>query len=84
MRIVKILGMTFLSILFLLSCDTAENSNGAVSLKFSPGSSLQKLNDGTLELTEVKLLLSNIQLEMDDGRWNCDKFCFSKCTRRFL
>ena len=67
MRLIKFLGIYFLPILFLLGCDTAENSDGAVSLSFSPGSSLQKINDGTLELTEVKILLSDIKLEMEDG-----------------
>ena len=67
MRIAKIVGICFLSILFLLSCDTAETTSGTVSLSFSSGSSLQKIANDTLELTEVKLLLSNIELEMDDG-----------------
>jgi hypothetical protein len=67
MRIAKILGICFLSIPFLLSCDTAETTSGTVSLSFSSGSSLQKFANDTLELTEVKLLLSNIELEMDDG-----------------
>ena len=67
MRIAKILGICLLSILFLLSCDTAETTSGTVSLSFSSGSSLQKIANDTLELTEVKLLLSNIELEMDDG-----------------
>jgi hypothetical protein len=67
MRIAKILGLCFLSILFLLSCDTSETTSGTVSLSFSPGSSLQKIANDTLELTEVKLLLSNIELEIDDG-----------------
>jgi hypothetical protein len=73
MRITKILGICFLSILFLLSCDTAETSNGTISLSFSPSSSLQKMNDGTLELTEVKILLSNIELEMEDGAEDDDE-----------
>jgi len=67
MNSIKFLGLYFLSILFLLSCDTVENSNGTVSLSFSPNPSLQKINDGTLELTEVKILLSDIKLEMEDG-----------------
>lgn len=67
MRVVKFMGFFFLSILFLISCDTAETSGGAISLRFAPGSSLQKTTDDALELTEVKLLLSNIELEMDDG-----------------
>ncbi len=66
MNIIKFLGIYFLPILFLLGCDTAENTDGTVSLSFSPGSSLQKINDGTLELTEVKILLSDIKLEMED------------------
>ena len=67
MNIIKFLGIFFLPILFLLSCDTTENSDGTVSLRFSTGSSLQKTNDGTLELTEVKILLSDVKLEMEDG-----------------
>ncbi len=67
MRIIKILGIYFLSFLFLLSCDTAETTSGTVSLSFSTSSSLQKSADGILELTEVKILLSNVELEMDDG-----------------
>jgi len=67
MNIIKLLGIYFLPILFLLGCDTAENTDGTVLLSFSPGSSLQKLNEGALELTEVKILLSDIKLEMEDG-----------------
>ncbi len=67
MNTIKFLGIHFLPILFLFGCDTAENSDGAVSLSFSPGSSLQKITDGALELTEVKILLSDIKMEMEDG-----------------
>ena len=70
MRIIKTLGLYLVPILFLLGCDTAENLDGTVSLRFSPTSSLQKITDGTLELTKVKILLRDIKLEMEDGNEN--------------
>jgi len=63
----KTLGLIFISIIFFFSCDTTETTNGTVTLSFSSGSSLQKINDDALELTEVKILLRDIKLEMEDG-----------------
>ncbi len=63
----KTLGLIFISIIFFSSCDTTETSNGTVSLSFSSGSSLPKITDDALELTEVKILLRDIKLEKEDG-----------------
>lgn len=63
----KTVGLIFISIIFFFSCDTTETTDGTVSLSFSSGTPLQKVNDGALELTEVKILLRDIKLEMEDG-----------------
>lgn len=63
----KTLGLIFISIIFFFSCDTTENTNGTISLSFYSGSPLQKINDDTLVLTEVKILLRDIKLEQEEG-----------------
>lgn len=58
--------LTF-SFLMLQGCDTTETTGGNVSLSFSPGTSLQKVN-ADIQLTEVKILLRDIKLEKEsDG-----------------
>ena len=53
--------------LMLQGCDTTETTGGNVSLSFSPGTSLQKVN-ADVQLTEVKILLRDIKLEKEsDG-----------------
>jgi len=52
-------------LLFILQgCDTTETSGGTVSLSFSSGSNLQKINQD-IQLTEVKILLRDIKLEKE-------------------
>lgn len=64
----KIISTIVLSFMFIFihGCDTTETTNGTVSLSFHSGSSLQKITDGTIELTEVKILLRDVKLKMDD------------------
>jgi hypothetical protein len=64
----KIFSTIILSFMFFFinGCDTTETTNGTVSLSFHSGSSLQKITDGTIELTEVKILLRDVKLKMDD------------------
>jgi hypothetical protein len=61
-----IYGMvSFIAAAFLLftfhGCDTTESTGGTVSLSFSSGSNLQKVNQD-VQLTEVKILLKDIKL----------------------
>jgi len=65
----KFVAATMLSFLFFLlqGCDTTETTGGNVSLSFSPGPSVQKVN-ADIKLTEVKILLRDIKLEKEsDG-----------------
>lgn len=65
----------------LSACDTIENKNGNISLNFSTKSTLQKSNGDEIQLTEVKIMLKDVQLdreaedverEIDDGRDEVD------------
>ena len=65
----KFIAATTLAFLFLMlqGCDTTETTGGNVSLSFSPGASLQKIN-ADIQLTEVKILFRDIKLEKEsDG-----------------
>lgn len=65
----KFVAAALLAFLFFMmqGCDTTETTGGNVSLSFSPGASIQKVN-ADIQLTEVKILLRDIKLEKEsDG-----------------
>lgn len=66
--------LTFLSTIaaFLLlftftACDTAENTNGTMSLSFSKGSALSKLAADVIELDTIKILIRDIKIKSKSG-----------------
>ena len=70
-RIIAATTLAFI-LLILQSCDTTESTGGDISLSFSPGTPLQKVN-ADIQLTEVKILLRDIKLEKEsDGESEVD------------
>jgi hypothetical protein len=52
---------------FHAGCDTAETTDGTVTVSFSPPSSLQKISDDTIQLDTVKILLRDIKIKNQSG-----------------
>jgi len=48
-------------------CDTSENTNGTISLSFSKGTTLLKLNADAIELDTVKILIRDIKIKSKSG-----------------
>jgi hypothetical protein len=71
MKINKLTLLSFAASLLLLfaftGCDTSENTSGTVSLSFSKGTTLLKINDDIIELDTVKILIRDIKIKSKSG-----------------
>ena len=59
----KYMLISALFLLMVTACDTVENTNGKIALNFSSSTTLQKANSDEIQLTEVSLMLKDVQLD---------------------
>jgi len=57
----------FLMLFAFTACDSTENTNGTVSLSFSKGTTLLKINADLIELDTVKILIRDIKIKSKSG-----------------
>ena len=71
MKINKLTLLSTVASLLMLfaftACDTTENTSGTVSLSFSKGTTLLKINDNIIELDTVKILIRDIKIKSKSG-----------------
>ena len=63
----SIFTASFLMLSIITGCDTAETTNGTVTISFSPSVIIQKISDDTIQLDTVKILLRDIKLKNQSG-----------------
>jgi len=61
------LAASLLMLFAFTGCDTSENTSGTVSLSFSKGTTLLKINDDIIELDTVKILIRDIKIKSKSG-----------------
>ena len=58
---------SFFALTFYTGCDTAETTDGTVSISFSPSNITQKISGDTIQLDTVKILLRDIKIKNQSG-----------------
>ncbi|UCH66002.1 MAG: hypothetical protein JSW63_02385 [Ignavibacterium sp.] len=58
---------SFFALTFYTGCDTAETTDGTVTVSFSPPSITPKISDDTIQLDTVKILLRDIKIKNQSG-----------------
>jgi len=66
-KLILLSTATFLMLFGFSACDTTENTNGSMSLSFSNNTTLQKINDDTIELDTIKILIRDIKIKSKSG-----------------
>jgi hypothetical protein len=66
-KLILLSTATFLMLFAFSACDTTENTNGSMSLSFSNNTTLQKINDDTIELDTIKILIRDIKIKSKSG-----------------
>lgn len=66
-KLILLSTATFLMLFAFTACDTTENTNGSMSLSFSNNTTLQKINDDTIELDTIKILIRDIKIKSKSG-----------------
>jgi len=59
--------LSFFALTFFTGCDTAETTDGTVSVSFAPSVVTQKVSDDTIQLDIVKILLRDIKIKNQSG-----------------
>jgi hypothetical protein len=65
-KLFRIVSLTIFSIFFFVffnGCDTAETNNSTISISFTSGTEIPKINDDTIQLDEVKILFKDIKIK---------------------